>query len=246
VRACGVTVHIDEEGLQSSLRRLRQAAFDADVAGVLKRAVNAVHRVFGCCGAGIMFITEHGYLSYVAATDAAGRQLEQAQATAGQGPCYDSYVFGRDVVSSDLHADSRWPDLPAHLPPEVRAVAGIPVMLAGSPVGTLNVYQDEPTGWDESDIRALRAYGDLIAEVVRAALSAHDHSVLADQLRYALDYRVVIERAVGYLMGSQRLDAVTAFNVLRKRARDSQRRVADVAAEMLAAAGNATDAGKQD
>ena len=60
-----------------------------------------------------------------------------------------------------------------------------------------------------------------------------------------MDYRVAIERAVGYLMGSQGLDAVTAFNVLRKRARDSQRRVAEVAAEMLAAAGNATEAGKQ-
>lgn len=239
-------MHIDEQALQSSLQRLREAAFDADVAGVLNRAVTAVHRVFGCCGAGIMFITEDGYLSYVAATDEAGRRLEQAQAAAGQGPCYDSYVFGRDVVSSDLRADGRWPHLPAHLPAEVRAVAGTPVMLAGSPVGTLNVYQDEPAGWDESDVRALRAYGDLIAEVVRAALSARDHSVLAEQLRYALDYRVVIERAVGYLMGSQRLDAVTAFNVLRKRARDSQRRVADVAAEMLAAAGNATDAGRQD
>lgn len=239
-------MHIDEQALQSSLQRLREAAFDADVAGVLNRAVTAVHRVFGCCGAGIMFITEDGYLSYVAATDEAGRRLEQAQAAAGQGPCYDSYVFGRDVVSSDLRADSRWPHLPAHLPAEVRAVAGTPVMLAGSPVGTLNVYQDEPAGWDESDVRALRVYGDLIAEVVRAALSARDHSVLAEQLRYALDYRVVIERAVGYLMGSQRLDAVTAFNVLRKRARDSQRRVADVAAEMLAAAGNATDAGRQD
>jgi GAF domain-containing protein len=127
-RACGVIVHIDEEALQSSLQRLRQAAFDADVAGVLDRAVDAVHRVLGCCGAGIMFITEHGYLSYVAATDEAGRQLEQAQAAAGQGPCYDSYVYGRAVVSSDLRADGRWPCLPAHLPPEVRAVAGIPVM----------------------------------------------------------------------------------------------------------------------
>src|SRR5690348_6996460 len=119
-------------------------------------------------------------------------------------------------------------------------------MLAGSAVGTLNVYQDQPAGWEESDVRALRAYGDLIAEVVRAALSARDHSVLADQLRYALDYRVVIERAVGYLMGAQGLDAVTAFDVLRKRARDSQRRVADVAGELLAAAGNATGAGTHD
>jgi AmiR/NasT family two-component response regulator len=69
--------------------------------------------------------------------------------------------------------------------------------------------------------------------VVGAALAAQEHSVLAGHLRYALDYRVVIERAVGYLMGAHGLDAVTAFNILRKRARDSRRRIADVAAEIL-------------
>jgi hypothetical protein len=67
--------------------------------------------VFGYGGAGIMFVTESGYLSYVAASDEAGRQLEEAQASAGQGPCYESYVYAREVVSSDVHADSRWPDL---------------------------------------------------------------------------------------------------------------------------------------
>ena len=226
-------MHIDEEALQSSLARLRQAAFDADVAGVMKRAVNAVHSLFGYSGAGVMFITESGYLSYVAASDEAGRQLEEAQATAGEGPCYESYVYASEVVSSDLHADSRWPALPSHLSAQTRAVAGIPILLGGSPVGTLNVYRSEPAEWDSSDVRALRAYGDLIAEVVSAALAAHDHGILADQLRYALDYRVVIERAVGYLMGAHSLDAVTAFDVLRKRARDSRRRVADVAAEVI-------------
>jgi AmiR/NasT family two-component response regulator len=68
---------------------------------------------------------------------------------------------------------------------------------------------------------------------VGAALAAQEHSVLADQLRYALHYRVVIERAVGYVMGAHGLDAVTAFNALRKRARDSRQRIADVAAEIL-------------
>src|SRR5207249_397101 len=58
-------------------------------------------------------------------------------------------------------------------------------------------------------------------------------SIVADQLQYALDYRVVIERAVGYLMGTHHLDAVTAFDMLRRRARDSRRRVADVATEIL-------------
>ena len=228
-----MTAHIDAEALRSSLQRLREAAFDADVAGVMKRTVDAVRGVFGYGGAGIMFITESGYLSYVAASDEAARQLEEAQASAGQGPCYESYVYAREVVSADVQADSRWPELRTRLSAQVRAVAGTPIMLGGSPVGTLNAYRDEPVEWDKSDVNALIAYSGLIADFLATALAAQEHGIVADQLQYALDYRVVIERAVGYLMGTHRLDAVTAFDVLRKRARDSRRRVADVATEIL-------------
>jgi GAF domain-containing protein len=228
-----MVAHIDEEALRSSLQWLRQAAFDADVVAVMRRTVNAVHGVFGYSGAGIMFITESGHLAYVAASDEVGRQLEQAQADTGQGPCYDSYVYAKEIISSDVHADDRWPALPARLPAGLRAVAGIPILLSGGPVGTLNVYRDRPAEWDSSDIAALRGYSGLIAEVLGAALAADERSTVADQLQYALDYRVVIERAVGYLMGVHSLDATTAFNVLRKQARDSRRRVADVATEVL-------------
>src|SRR5690348_8108571 len=228
-----MVAHIDEEALRSSLQRLREAAFDADVVGVMRRTVDAVHGVFGYGGAGIMFVTESGDLSYVAASDDAGRQLEEAQAAAGQGPCYESYVYAHEVVSSDVHADSRWPDLRTRLSAQVRAVAGTPVLLGGSPVGTLNVYRDEPVEWDKSDVNALVAYSGLVAEVLVAALAAQERGIVAEQLQYALEYRVVIERAVGYLMGTQRLDAVTAFDVLRKQARDSRRRVAEVASEIL-------------
>jgi AmiR/NasT family two-component response regulator len=65
------------------------------------------------------------------------------------------------------------------------------------------------------------------------AISARDQGVLAEQLQYALNYRVIIERAVGFLMAAHNLDAATAFTLLRKQARDSRRRVADVAAELL-------------
>jgi transcriptional regulator with GAF, ATPase, and Fis domain len=188
-----MTAHIDEEALRSSLQWLREAAFDADVAGVMKRTVDAVHGVFGYGGAGIMFITESGYLSYVAASDEAARQLEEAQASAGQGPCYESYVYAREVVSADVHADSRWPELRTRLSVQVRAVAGTPILLGGSPVGTLNVYRDEPVEWDKSDVNALIAYSGLIADVLATALAAQEHGIVADQLQYALDYRVVIE-----------------------------------------------------
>ena len=115
-----MVAHIDEEALRSSLQRLREAAFDADVVGVMKRTVDAVHGVFGYGGAGIMFINESGYLCYVAASDEGGRQLEEAQASVGQGPCYESYVYAHEVVSSDVHADERWPDLRTRLSDQVR------------------------------------------------------------------------------------------------------------------------------
>ena len=225
--------HIDEEALRSSLGQMREAAFDADVVAVLKRTVHSVHDVFGYGGAGIMFITEAGYLSYIAASDEAARELEEAQAATGQGPCYESYVYARDVVSNDLPADERWPRLRPKLSGRVRAVAGIPLLLGGGPVGTLNVYSTEPVEWDTSHVNALIAYGGLVAEVLATAIAAEQHGIVAGQLQYALDYRVVIERAVGYLMGTHRLDAVTAFDLLRRRARDSRRRVADVATEIL-------------
>ena len=226
-------MHIDESALLSSLHHLREAASEADIAGMLKCAVDSVHAVFGYSGAGVMFVTESGYLSYVAASDENSRDLEEAQAAVGQGPCYESYVLAREVVTSDVCADERWPDLSSRLSGSIRAVAGVPVLLGGSPVGTLNVYRDRPVDWDSSDINALTAYSGLVAEVLAAALSAQQRGVLADQLQYALDYRVVIERAVGYLMGRHDLDPVTAFDVLRRRARDSRRRVADVASELL-------------
>src|SRR5256885_7229006 len=142
-----------------------------------------------------------------------------------------------------MHADSRWPELHPRLSARVRAVAGTPVLLGGSPVGTLKVYRGEPAEWDQSDINALAAYSGLVAEVLATALAAQQHSIVAGQLQYALDYRVVIERAVGYLMGTQRLDAVTAFDVLRRRARDSRRPVADVASDLL---GGATGPARDD
>ena len=226
-------MHINEEALRASVQQLRQNPHEADLTRAMQRVVTSVNDLFGYSGAGIMFITDSERLAYVAASDEASRALELAQEAAGHGPCYESYVYAAPVTTKDLHSDARWPELLPARPDHVRAVAGVPIPLGGSPAGTLNVYCDEPEEWDGSDIAALRAYADLIEEILAAALASHQQSALADQLRYALEYRVVIERAIGYLMATHQLDAITAFNTLRKRSRDARRRVADVAAEIL-------------
>ncbi|MBG0826555.1 GAF and ANTAR domain-containing protein [Planomonospora sp. ID67723] len=200
----------------------------------LERAVEVVDTLFGYAGAGLMFVGESGELRYLVATDDAGRSLEGAQLHVGQGPCMSTYENDSAVTSFDVQTDPRWPKLAELLHPEVRAVAGVPVRLGGEPVGTLNVYQSAPYHWNESDVRTLQAYAHVIEQILTAAMAAEEKSALADQLQYALDYRVVIERAIGYLMGKHDLTAAQAFTGLRKKARDSRRRVSDLAAEVLA------------
>lgn len=226
-------MHIDTEALQSSLERLRKSPYEADLMRMLQRVVSSVDQLFGYDGAGIMLIDKSDQLGYVTASDEGGRLLEEGQARSGQGPCYDAYVFGRPVTTTDVISDRRWPQLSGLLDGRVRSVAGVAIRLGGGPVGTLNVYCSRPAEWDDSDIAALQAYAELVEEILATALASREHSATATQLQYALDYRVVIERAIGYLMATHDLDAVSAFNMLRKQARDGRCRVADLAAAIL-------------
>jgi hypothetical protein len=106
-------------------------------------------------------------------------------------------------------------------------VRGSGIMLAGVIVGTLDVYKDHPAEWDESEPAALNRFSNIVGMLLSSALSAHEAAELATQLQYALDYRVVIERGVrgvGYLMARDGVDAVVAFNRLRRAARSTQTR----------------------
>jgi len=76
-------------------------------------------------------------------------------------------------------------------------------------------------------------YRDVIESTLAAAVAAQNAGELAAQLQYALDYRVIIERGVGYLMARDGVDAMTAFNRLRRAARDTQSKIGDVAQRLV-------------
>lgn len=226
-------MHIDDEALQASLEGLRRAPHETDLGRALQRVVTTMNELFSYDGTGIMLIDQSGQLMYVAASDEVGRVLEEAQLGAEQGPCHDAYVHARTISSKDVRSDARWPRLAEVLDERIRAVAGVPILFGGSPVGTVNVYRTQPASWDDSDLAALRAFAQLIEEILTAELASQQQNETVEQLQYALSYRVIIERAIGFQMATHGVDAVTAFNRLRKQARDSRRRVADLAAEII-------------
>lgn len=229
-------MRIDESALTESLRRLASARQESSgVIAALQQVVDACVELFDVGGAGVMIVDQQDLLRYVAASNGPGRVLEKTEADSGEGPCTEAFVSTQVVTTSDVTAEAdRWPTLARAMAVHpVRAVLGAPVKLGAIPVGTLDVYLDRVHDWDDSEKAALARYAEVIEATLTAALQAHAAGELAEQLQYALDYRVVIERAVGFLMASDGTDAATAFNTLRTAARSRRTKIGQVAEHLL-------------
>jgi GAF domain-containing protein len=225
---------MDPNALAASLRRLGEDSAQLPLRHSIRQVIGACVHVFGVTGCGLMIADHQSVLRYAEATDGPGRQLEDIQLDAGNGPCVEAFIRDDLVLSEDLASDQRWPEVAARVAPlGVHGMLGVPVHLSGLPIGSLDVYVDEPHIWDRAEQRALRSYGDVVGSLTEAALTAHQAGELADQLNYALEYRVPIERGVGYLMARDGLDHADAFNRLRRAARNSRQRIGDVAEQLL-------------
>lgn len=226
---------MDAAALTSSLRRLAEQRDESDLYSSLRRVIDFSGQLFRVSGGGLMLADERGELHYVVASTGPSQLLEQAQIDTGEGPCIDTYVREELTVSTDLAEDERYPTLaPLVVPHGIGAVLGVPVSLAGMPVGSLDLYVDKPYEFDRSEMDALARYGEVVEAMIHAAVTASHAGQLADQLTYALEYRAPIERGVGYLMARDRLAHSDAFQKLRTAARSSRRKIGDTANDLLA------------
>src|SRR6201999_1033674 len=141
------------------LRRVvGQLSFDGERVGLsdaLDQVVRTATTFFSVTGAGVMFADEEHVLHYVAASDEDSARLEEAQRRHGHGPCVDALVLGHVIETDDVTNDDRWPALHGALAGcRVRAVLGLPVHVAGAPVGSLNLYRDSVVTWEPADVEA--------------------------------------------------------------------------------------------
>jgi GAF domain-containing protein len=143
-------------------------------------------------------LAEQARVFTVAAADELASQLDEQQYELGDGPCLEALHSGEVVDGKDLGPKSRWKDYPTiAMGYGILAVYSVPLMVAGKPVGVLNLYAGTPSAFGplERQLAALLAGQAAIA--VTAALRHYDEVTLSDQLRIALSSRSVIDQALG-------------------------------------------------
>ena len=217
------------------LRALQRRVREGPVPG-LQEVLESCGPLFGVAASALVLGDSDDRVLRVAAwTDPIAHQLCLAQAEAGEGPAVDAFLHDRLVETADIILDERWEAIGSALSSvTVAAVICVPVSLSGIAVGALELHTDAPRTWDDADRRALVSYGDVIGSILASVAAAHRAGELAAQLAHALEYRVVIERGIGYLMARDGLGPAAAFEKLRRAARDSRRKISDLAADLLA------------
>jgi AmiR/NasT family two-component response regulator len=106
--------------------------------------------------------------------------------------------------------------------------------LRDSVIGSLNLFRDRTGELNRADATAAKTLADIATISILQQRLAEESVVAQRQLQRALDSRVVIEQAKGYIAFSHDIDMDAAFHLLRTHARSSQLPISAVSAEVIA------------
>jgi GAF domain-containing protein len=185
---------------------------------------------------GLLLADSDGNLQVTVATHESAGLLDLFQLQNDEGPCLDCYRTGDAVRAVSLEsATSRWPGFaPAAMEAGFSSVVALPLRLRGQVIGALNVFGDSGgLTISEEDIPIAQCLADAATIAILQDRLARDRNVLTDQLQVALDSRVAIEQAKGALANRFDIGTGEAFELLRRRSRDSRRRLVELAEEVV-------------
>ncbi len=206
-----------------------------DVVAFLHRLAQRCAELLDCAEAGLLLADAAGLLRVMASSSERSEALELLQSQRDEGPCVDCYRYGQPVFSGDLADDNgRWSEFAsAALQQGFRSVQALPMRVRGETIGALNLFRSQPGPIAEPD----RSLGQGMADLAAVALLQertirHSRGVIAG-LEGALNSRVIIEQAKGMLAERAQIDVGAAFVRMRTHARDNNRRLGDVAADLI-------------
>jgi transcriptional regulator with GAF, ATPase, and Fis domain len=165
------------------------------------------------------------------------QQLDERQYEQGYGPCLDAAQAGATVLIEDMVAESRWPrftPLAADLGVRSSLSVGLPVQQ--EVIGALNLYAMRTQTFDPAAANSARTFAGYAAVALANASIYTSTAELAAQMQAAMESRATIEQAKGIIMAQLRCDAQAAFDVLTKRSQHANRKLRDIAAEIVAIA----------
>ncbi len=210
-------------------------AADFDVTDLLYGLTVSCTSLLAVDSAGLLLADEHGRLRTVASSHPRVELLELFQLQVDEGPCVDCFHTGKAVSSAHLDEDvHRWPTFVPRAQAEgVSSVHAVPMKLRSEVIGGLNLFRDQPGPVPESELAVAQAFATAATIGILHTRAQRSRDRLTEQLQNALDSRVLIEQAKGYLAHLHQENLADAFTRLRTHARHHGIRLTSVARDVI-------------
>jgi GAF domain-containing protein len=210
---------------------------ETDVDGVLHTIAELARRTIpGTDEVSVTLIRGKGATTAAFTGDLA-RDLDEVQYRKGHGPCLDAAASGASLCLPDMAAESRWPDWASRaLRVGVNSSLSIGLPIHETVSGALNVYATKPDNFDQDAIILAQTFAGYAAVALANAHLYDVTATLAQHMQAAMEHRAVIEQAKGIIMGERRCTADQAFQILSKLSQDTNRKLREVAAALVARA----------
>lgn len=208
---------------------------DYDVVELAQQLIDSTMALLPIAAAGILLGDSSAELHVFASSSEQSRLLELLQVEAGIGPCLEAYRTGQPVLVEDLSLDAgRWLAFAERATEyDYRAVTALPLRLRTERVGALNLFLGKVGFLSVPDVAVAQALADVATIGILHQRILTKSEMVNQQLQTALNTRLIIEQAKGVLAERGAIDMDRAFNLLRMQARRTNRRLADLARDVI-------------
>ena len=213
--------------LVQTLQQQQDTDLDTVLAELTQSAVIAMP---GAQYAGITIASRNGKVRTASSTDRYPVLLDEIQQHHEQGPCLSAAWEHHVIRINDMTLENRWPAycLEAATETPIRSVMSFQLFADHHDMGALSFYSEQPNAFDD--------------DAAELGLILATHTAVAwnmvrrdEQFRSALASRDIIGQAKGMIMERFKIDAVQAFELLKRLSQNSNTPLVVVAREVVEA-----------
>ncbi len=240
-------------GLSAALGRLGGVLLAEETVGSVLDLVTtlAAETLPGSFGAGVTLV-DGSMRKSAAATDPLVEEADALQYELDEGPCLSAIRDGVSYRIDSMWNETRWPDWTAsvaHL--GLGSSLSSPLLVRGDSLGAVKVYARPEAAFTDRDEQLLALFAEKASVILTNARSQEELRRLNEHLREALRTRDLIAQAKGILRERHHVDEPDAFGMLVEWSQRTNRKVRDLAEEVVDSTGSGArhsfiDPGAQD
>ncbi|MBA2281769.1 MAG: GAF and ANTAR domain-containing protein [Acidimicrobiia bacterium] len=234
---------VPQVGMDAGREALRRFLVGGDDLATMQTRIAqiATETIPACDLASISLVQPDGTPATPAFTAKTALFLDDTQYALGDGPCLAA-IRHRGVEHLTTASDARWPSFSSAAHGRgVLAVLSVPLGNEEAVLGSLNLYSETTARYGDEAHRVASAFADQLG-VAAATVTRYARGYeLSLQLQEAMASRAVIEQAKGILMASERCSPDDAFDVLVRASQNQNRKLRDVASDVVRRYANTDD-----